>query len=161
MEDTRKKIKAVIFIVVPIIVIAVVVLLVKKYMPSREVVDLEAKYPLEEGEVLLVMQDEISEVKGRTFNQEIYIDLDTVVSFFNKRFYFDEKENLLIYTTPTETIKAEVGSSDYFINKSKKSFQTPIVKVEGGKVYIAVSYVEQFSPLETTLFEKPNRLVCK
>lgn len=161
MENTRKKIKAVIFIVVPIIVIAAVVLLVKKYMPSREVVDLEARYPLEEGEVLLVMQDEISEVKGRTFNQEIYIDLDTVVSFFNKRFYFDEKENLLIYTTPTETIKAEVGSSDYFINKSKKSFQTPIVKVEGGKVYIAVSYVEQFSPLETTLFEKPNRLVCK
>ncbi len=38
-----------------------------------------------------------------------YLPLDTVHTYLNDRFYADYNENLLLYTTPDEIIRAEGG----------------------------------------------------
>ncbi len=159
MEEHKKKIFAALILIVPVIVIIVVAILVRQWMPSKEVLPLTEYYPVEKGELLLIMQDEIYETKGLLIDNVAYIDYDTVVSHFNKRFYWDANENLLVYTTASQVIKAEVGAKAYFINKSKEATPYQIVKVVDDKAYIAIDYVKKFSNLEAVMYTEPNRVV--
>ena len=91
-------------------------------------------------------------------NGQIYLDVEFVQDSLNARFYWDNNENILIYTTPTDVIKAEVGSMDYYVTKVKNTMNYVIVKTEGQKVYVALDYVKQYSNIETAFYEMPNRL---
>ena len=91
-------------------------------------------------------------------NGQIYLDVEFVQASLNARFYWDNNENILIYTTPTDVIKAEVGSMDYYVTKVKNTMNYVIVKTEGQKVYVALDYVKQYSNIETAFYEMPNRL---
>lgn len=142
------------------IAIAAGIMMYSKFAPSKKVMDLYEYYQAEDNnDVTLILQNKIYEQKGKLIDGHIYVDYDTITTYFNKRFYLDNNESLLIYTTPTEIIKAEVGSKDYYINKSKKSMDYSIAKVEDGKVYIALDYVKEFSDVRYTLYEEPNRVV--
>ncbi|MEG1992241.1 MAG: glycosyl hydrolase family 18 protein, partial [Acetivibrio sp.] len=159
MEEQKKKIKVMIFLIVPVIVIILIAIMTKKFMPSKERMKLTEYYPVEDNEILLIMQDKLYEKKGLYIDGKAYIDYETVTKLFNKRFYFDANENILIYTTATEVMKAEVGEKKYYINKSKTNTEYPIVKIVGETTYIAVDYVAMFSNIKTTFYENPNRMV--
>lgn len=157
--DVRKKAFAGIALFLIIVVVTGVAFLIKKFLPNSEVVSLTQYYEVGNDEILVVLQDKVHEEKGLLIDGEAYIPYDTVANYLNKRFYWDANENLLIYTTATEIIKAEVGSSAYYINKSKTDTKYQIVKTNGDKVYVAVDYVKQFSNLEYEVYEEPNRIV--
>lgn len=163
MEQRKKKGTAIAAVIIGIIVIMVVVVLVKKFAPSKETKDLAEYYNIGENEYLVVVQNEVIEKHAINIDGEIYVDYNTVAENFNHRFYWDSNQNLLIYTTATEVIKAEVGSKAYFINKSKTETDYQIVKVNGDEVYVALDYISLFSNIEYELYENPNRLVvdCK
>lgn len=146
-------------IVLAIIVVCTVVAIVKSMTPSKEIMDLKEYYQVEENEILIFMENHQYEKKGLYVDNTIYVDYDTVVNYMNHRFYWDGYENILIYTTPTEIIKAEVGKSSYTVNKSETKTQYPIVKVNGDQVYVALEYVKQFSNVEYETFLDPNRVV--
>lgn len=147
--------------VLAVILVVVAVFLVKKFTPSKEVLPLTEYYELNEGEVMVILQDEIYDKTGYMIDGAIYLDYNTVVEKFNTRFYWDNNENVLIYTTPTEVIKAEVGSKDYYKNKSKSSMQSPIVKTNGDEVYVLLEYVQMFSDMRYEVYENPNRVVIE
>ncbi|WP_455718245.1 glycosyl hydrolase family 18 protein [Anaerosporobacter sp.] len=158
----KQKIRLTIISVILFLAIAITagIMMYSKFAPSKKVMDLYEYYQTaDEDDVVLILQNEIYEQKGKIIDGKIYVDYDTVTSYFNKRFYWDDNESLLIYTTPTEIIKSEVGSKDYYINKSKKSMDYAITKVEDGTVYIALDYVKEFSDVKYTLYEDPNRVV--
>ncbi|SFR62750.1 glycosyl hydrolase family 18 protein [Anaeromicropila populeti] len=144
---------------ITLILIVAGIFLVKKLIPSKEVMDLNEYYPVEKDSILVVLQDEVYEKQGLYLDGVPFIDYETVVDKFNKRFYWDEHENLLIYTTSSEVIKTEVGSEDYYENKSKASLTHQIVKTIGEQVYIALDYVRMFSNIEYEVFEEPARVV--
>ncbi|WP_238483737.1 glycosyl hydrolase family 18 protein [Anaerosporobacter faecicola] len=159
----KQKIRLTIIGVILFLAIAITagITMYSKFAPSKKVMKLEDYYQTagDDSSVVLVLQDKIYEQRGKLIDGQIYVDYDTVVTYFNKRFYWDDNESLLLYTTPTEIIKTEVGSKDYYINKSKKSMEYAIAKVEDGVVYIALDYVKEYSNLEYTMYEDPNRVV--
>lgn len=158
----KQKIRLTVISIILFLAIAITagIMMYSKFAPSKKVMDLYEYYQTDDNDdVILVLQNKIYEEKGKIIDGQIYVDYDTVTTYFNKRFYWDDKESLLIYTTPTEIIKAEVGSKDYYINKSKKSMDYAIAKVEGGTVYIALDYVKEYSDVKYTLYEEPNRVV--
>lgn len=158
----KQKIRLTVISIILFLAIAITagIMMYSKFAPSKKVMDLYEYYQTEDNDdVILVLQNKIYEQKGKIIDGQIYVDYDTVTTYFNKRFYWDDKESLLIYTTPTEIIKAEVGSKDYYINKSKKSMDYAIAKVEDGSVYIALDYVKEYSDVKYTLYEEPNRVV--
>jgi spore germination protein YaaH len=112
-----------------------------------------------EGEVQVILQDQLYEVKGLYEDDEVYVDFDMVQQYLNSRFYWDSKENLLLYTTSTAVISASTGSSDYYTNKSKSSKAYPIVKTSGDSVYVALDYVKEFSAFDYILYSDPDRVV--
>ena len=180
-----KKKSVPVFFVAAIIIISIVVLVVgniiDKRTPSKKHASEEDLYKLyrlydgytEDGDkisfegatkaadnqVAILLQNEL--VSNRAFidNGELYVDYEFVKNSLNNRFYWDNNENILIYTTPTDIVKASVGSQEYYVTKAKKTAEYTIVKTEGSKVYVALDFVKNYSNIEYTLYESPNR-VC-
>lgn len=143
------------------VVIIFAAVIIKKLTPSKEIMKLTDYYPLEKGEVLMIMQDRVYDQKALIEDGNIYVDYNTVIENFNKRFYWDNTENILSYTTPTEIIKTELGKKDYYVNKNKKSMDFPVVKSKGDKIYISIEFVKQFSDINYNYFKSPNRIVVQ
>lgn len=159
MDNQKKKVLAALLLVIPVVCIMAIIIIIKNTAPSKERIELTDYYPVEDGKVLLVMQDEIWEKPGLYLEGRVYVDYETVVSQFNSRFYWDANENIMIYTTPSQVIKAEVGSKEYFVNKSKTDVSYQIIKVIDDVAYIAEDYIELFSNVTSKFYENPNRMV--
>ncbi len=159
MAGKRRRKKSGMIIGVAIVLLVAIILFVGKFMPSGGMMELAEYYPVEEDRIMLVMQNNPYEEQGLYIDGVAYIDVETVQKYFNARFYWDANENVLIYTTPTEIIKASVGSKDYFVNKTKTTLNYQIVKTNGERAYVAIDYVKQYSNVEYEIFENPNRIV--
>ena len=146
-----------------LIVIILGAALVKKLTPSDEVMLLADYYPLEDTEVLVILQDQISEEKGMLLDGKVYLDYETVIQEFNHRFYWDHNENILTYTTPDEILQAEAGSNQYSVTKStiktNANTEYPIVKVFADQVYISIDFVAKYSDLDYQYYPDPNRVI--
>lgn len=148
-----------------ILAVAIGIYVVKKLTPGNEVMLLTDYYKVDDGEVLIILQDEIYDKPGIIADGNIYIDYETVIREFNHRFYWDQNENVLLYTTPTEIIQAEAVTNKYSITKSMIKTETvseyPIVKIYGDKVYIALDFVQKYSDLRYTFHVEPSRVVIE
>lgn len=145
--------------VILVILVIVAVALIKKYTPNKEYLELSEYYTVPEDEAMLILDDSVYEKNAKIIDGTIYIDLDTITDKFNHRFYWDAKENYLIYTTPTEIIKTELGSKDYYVNKPKSSENYVIVKMIENQVYVALDFVEKYSDITYTYYEEPARVM--
>lgn len=159
----RKTKQGVIAASVALIIIAIVisVAVLQKLTPSKERMELSEYYVVEDGQAMVIMQDRIFEENGLYEDGTVYLGYETVVEKFNKRIYWDSNENILIYTTPTEIIKAEPLSKDYYINKNKVSMDYPIVKIKSDKVYVSLDFVQKYSDMRYEFYENPNRIVIQ
>lgn len=148
-----------------LIIIIVISSLAKTLTPSREVMQLMDYYKVSDDEVLIILQNEVYQQSGRLINDKVYIDLDTVQTYFNHRFYWDNNENTLTYTTPDEIIRTKSGSKKYSVIKNIISTDTdtdyPVVEVFADKVYISLDFVRQYSDLDYAFYTEPNRVVIK
>ena len=164
----RNKSKYVMFGSALIIIILLVVfgaVMINKLIPSKETMPLTEYYSVEQGEVLIVLQNEIYEKNALLINDKIYVDYDTVKDELNSRFYWDYNENILTFTTPNEILQAEAGNNGYTTTKSviktSADMEYPIVKVFADEVYIALDFVQQYSDIQVEFYEGPNRVVIK
>ncbi|MFU0825966.1 MAG: GH18 domain-containing protein [Lachnoclostridium sp.] len=146
------------FIIILVVIGAAVV---KKYMPSKEVMELTEYYKLDKDEVLIIMQDKIYDQKALLKNGKVYLDYNTVTDMLNKRFYWDDNEKILSYTTPSEVIRTDLDSNFYYVNGEKEKTDYPIVTMKGNTVYIAAKFVKQYSDMHYKYYENPNRLVIE
>ncbi len=142
-----------------ILVVIAAVFLIKKYTPSKELMDKEAYFHLEEEDDLaIIMQDTKIEDLGIVLDGRPYVSTGVIRTYLNPRFYWDSTENLYIYTTPTEMITAHVGDKQYTIDKQNVTVDYQIVKVEDGIAYVDLEYVKQYTAMDYTYLEDPNRV---
>ncbi len=146
-------------VVVAIIIICVVLVIKDKMTPSDEHMELTEYYQVKQDEILVFMENYQYEKTGLYIDNTVYIDYDTVEQYINKRFYWDNNENLLIYTTPTDIIKVTAGEKDYVVNKSEEKTDYQVVRVKGDQVYVALEFVKKYSNVEYEVFLEPNRVV--
>ena len=142
-----------------ILVIAAAVFLLKKYSPSKEPMDLELYFQMEEeNELAIIVQNTLIENKGIVLNGKPYVSTEVVKEYLNDRFYWDSAENIYIYTTPTEMITAHVGENQYSVDKKHTDVDYQIIKVEDGTAYVALEYVQQHTAMDYEYMEAPNRV---
>ena len=147
---------AVIFL---ILVIGAAAFLIKKYSPSKERMDLELYFQMEEeNELAIIIQNTLIEDNGIVLDGRPYISVEVVRKYLNDRFYWDSTENLYIYTTPTEMITAHVGESHYTIDKQNVTTDYQILKVQDGTAYVALEYVQLYTAMDYEYMETPNRV---
>lgn len=130
--------------------------------PSNEVMKLTDYYKVEDEEVMIILQDNIYEKKGKLIEEEIYLDYETVVEIFNHRFYWDGREEKIVYTSPTEIIRAEEGSYEYSVESHEKTLynaEAPLVRKVSDELYISLNFVEEYSDIRSEFYEDPNRVI--
>ena len=167
----KKRTASAAFVIVVIILAIVVIVvgnMIEKRTPSKkhisreellEIYGLNNESPIEsEKRAAIVLQNSIVEEKAMVEDGIVYLDYEFVKNRINDKFYWDTNENVLIFTTPVDVIKVEVGSRDYYVTKAKNTADYVIVKVNGSKVYVAVNFVKQYSNITYSYYEEPARL---
>ena len=159
MNKQKKLMIPFIALLVLAVIITAIALLVRRYMPSNKEMPLNDYFKVSEGEMQVILQDQIYDTKALYEEGRIYVDFGMVHDYLNPRFYWDSGENQLLYTTSTAVISASVDSNDYYTNKSKASMDYPIVKVKGDTAYVALDYVKEHTALDYKKYDKPDRVV--
>lgn len=113
-----KKIKLISAVVVVIIIGLMTAFFIYKFSPSKEVMELSEYYNLtSEEEMAIILQDTISDEKGLYSDGIPYISYSMVKELFNKKFYWDANEHIMILTRPQEIIKIQPDTAEITVNK--------------------------------------------
>lgn len=151
---------AVVLLIAVIVLFMVCSSILKKYMPTKEVEDLNDYYALTSEEQMAVIKDNtVLEAKGICVDGKAYLDYNTVHDALNERFYWDANENVLLYTTPTDLVTVNAGENWYFVTKAENATDYTIARVDGDTLYVAIDFVQQYTNMAYTYFESPNRVV--
>ena len=169
-KKTGTTVALVVFFVVLIMAAVTGLQLAKKYMPSKEMQNLNEYFGISGEEVAIFYDGEILEEKARRNESGIYFNLNTVKELFNDRFYYDYHEDILIYTMPTEIRCMAPGDTGYslyenFQGESKNyevDYGFPVVLKEGEEIYVngdkfLQDYVYHLGSIE--VLEDPDRIV--
>ncbi len=158
----KKKIIPAIIAIALIFIILLVsggVTLLQKFSYSKEHMNLNEYYNINnENEVAIVLQNELIDIKARRFDGAYYLDLDSVHSLLDERFYVDNNENLLIYTTADDVVKNPIGTSVYTSYGEEKDAGYMISRMDGETMYIALDYVKHFINFSYEPFDEPARI---
>lgn len=153
----KKKIIPVLIAVLLIVIIlagAAGAFLFERYSYSKEPADLDAYFGLvNEEDVAIVLNDAIVEEKGILYEGHCYLDLETVHTYLNDRFYVDYNEGLLLYALPDEVVSIAVGetTADGYVAAFERE----------GTAYLALEYVKQYSDFNFTLYTEPDRVLLE
>ncbi len=167
---TKRTVQGLFAAILVILVISVIVVgnIIEKRTPSKKHIsngELLAIYGLGEddsdGQAAIILQDSLVEEKALVDNGQVYLEYSFVKANIDDKFYWDNNENVLIYTTPTDIIKADLGSGEYYVSKTKNETDYTIVKVIGSKTYIAMEYIMLYSNVEYSYYENPSRVCIK
>lgn len=152
-------IKAAIFVILIASVIGGA-LLIKKFGPSKDMVNVDKYYGIEkENQLAITIDNEVVGAKGMLYDGKPYVEYAVVRDYLNGRFYLDVNENILLYTLSDGTIRVDVGSKDYTLQKETKSKDYVILKMEGSAAYIALDFVQEYTNISFELFEEPDRVM--
>ncbi len=161
----KKKIIPVLTVLILIFIILLIVLVgrkVKEYMPSNEQQDLETYFGItSEDEIAMELNHNIIEEKAFRKGDEIYISYTYIHDELNDRFYWDTNENILLYTTASNTVKAFADSKEYYIGKKKTSKDYEIVLVDKEHVYVALDFVAEYTNLTYEQYAEPERVLLR
>ncbi len=124
---------------------------ISKYIPTKDRMDLNEYYGLvAEGEAALILGTEKLEQRGIIAGEEGYLPLDVVNTYLNQRYYWDAESQQILYATPSEVTSmpasTEAGSE---------------VWLRDGTVYLSLSYIRQYTDLDTYIYENPGRIAIQ
>ncbi|MBO4807771.1 MAG: chitinase [Lachnospiraceae bacterium] len=161
--------------IVLIILIAGIALggkLIEKYSYSDEMDNLEEYFGITDpNQVPILYRGEKLETKLLNKNGQLYLDLDSVHELLNERFYWDNRENWLLYATPTAKMVNQIGASSYTVTNGMgyeseiegEDLGYPISFTEGeGEsevLYVALEYVHKFTNFHYEVYEDPKRVI--
>ncbi len=162
MKDKIIPVVAVLSLIFIILVSIIVGKKIKQYVPNSEEQNLEEYFGITaDDEIAIELNHSIIEEKALLRNGEIYLDYNYVHDYLNDRFYWDTNENILLYTTSSDVIKAFADSKDFYTGRKKDSKSYKIVLVDVDKTYIALDYVAQYTDMEYEYIEEPGRVLVQ
>uniref|UniRef100_UPI0040578AF5 glycosyl hydrolase family 18 protein n=1 Tax=Acetatifactor sp. TaxID=1872090 RepID=UPI0040578AF5 len=129
-------------------------ILYDKYSYSKETVDMNEYYQVSGEQSAIILQDEMVEEKAIIRGNVCYLDLATVHKYLNEIFYVDYAENLLLYTTATETVRVNLGETSYSTDAGNMDVGYTIAYVENDTVYVALDYVKQYTNFSYDVYDR-------
>ena len=151
MDKKYKPIIAVVAMVILVAILGLVTHVVMKYIPSSKKMDMNEYYgEMAEGEIALVIGTEKLEERGLVDGDRVYLPLDVVNTYLNQRYYWDSDNQQILYATPSEL--TSVSASSEAGDK---------VWVKDGKVYLNLTYVQEYTDLDAYITKDPYRIAIQ
>lgn len=133
--------------------------IIERYSYSKERADLNEYFQITgDDDVAIILQNEQLEERARLLDGVYYVDLATVHTYFNDRFYEDQTEGLLLYTLPEDIVRCVIGTSEVSTADGVKDLGYLPARYEGDTLYVALDYVKQYTNFSYEAFERPNRI---
>ena len=129
-------------------------MLYEKYSYSKERADLTKYFNVNENERAIILQDEKLAEKAIIKNGTCYLDKETSDTYLNEIFYVDLGEQILLYTTATEVIRVDFGSSIMKVNGVETDLGYEIVYMENDTIYLALDYVKMFTNFSYEMYDQ-------
>lgn len=159
-----KKVIPMIIAVLLIVVVGAIAFggkILDKYSYSKELADLDEYYGVtdasvgaEDGNLAIVLQDEMIAEQAVLKEGTVYFDLDTVQKYFNEIFYADMNEQKLLFTSAEDTFTALFGEKSYSDSEGVHGTEYTICYYTGDILYIAAEYVKQFANFSYERFDR-------
>lgn len=151
MNKKYKPVIAVAVLVILVAILGIVTHVVMKYIPSSEKMDLNEYYgEMADGEIALVIGTEKLEERGLVDGDRVYLPLDVVNTYLNQRYYWDSANQQILYATPSELTSASASSE-----------AGDKVWVKDDKVYLNLTYVQEFTDLDAYITKDPYRITIQ
>ena len=151
MNKKYKPVIAVAVLVILVAILGIVTHVVMKYIPSSEKMDLNEYYgEMADGEIALVIGTEKLEERGLVDGDKVYLPLDVVNTYLNQRYYWDSVNQQILYATPSELTSASASSE-----------AGDKVWVKDDKVYLNLTYVQEFTDLDAYITKDPYRIAIQ
>lgn len=151
MNKKYKPVIAVAVLVILVAILGIVTHVVMKYIPSSEKMDLNEYYgEMTDGEIALVIGTEKLEERGLVDGDRVYLPLDVVNTYLNQRYYWDSANQQILYATPSELTSASASSE-----------AGDKVWVKDDKVYLNLTYVQEYTDLDAYITKDPYRIAIQ
>lgn len=156
--------KRVVTVLVPVVLIFIVIAvalgsqIVERYSYSKNKADLNEYFGIAQAdEVAMVVQDTLVEEKAKFKDSLVYFALSTVEKYFTDRFYVNQGEQVLLFTTDTDVIQINIGdgSDVMYVSGAGQDLGYQAAFYEGDVLYIAADYVKQYANFEYQLYDEP------
>lgn len=154
------------------------VLYPEKYAYSTEEADLYSYYGVTgDIDAAIILQDapggqysEIGQIEdiAKYYDGHVYFSIDTIKKLFSNRFYVNETENVLIYSTSDSLFTVKIGNESNGVYKSEDinalgNFEATDYLIarydEQGNLYIAADYVRRYANFEYAYYGTPGRVL--
>ena len=138
----------------------------EKYSYSKETIDSAEYFGIYNADEVGIMHgDQMLDVRAKLIDGACYLDLDTVRSLLNGRFYVGKstmdapEQDLLLYALPEDLVRSVIGTKEWSTEAGgtvTESF-APAVRVDD-TVYLSLDFVRNYANFSYTLYTDPNRI---
>ncbi|MCF0132485.1 MAG: SH3 domain-containing protein [Blautia sp.] len=151
MKQNRKPILMVCVLILLLILIGGTSFVIKRFMPSKDRVDLNEYYgTLDENRAHVILNAKQADGQALIADGMVYLPLDFVTSKLNQSFYFDQEGNQILYASPGDISNVPVSEEP-----GGEAF------LKDGKLYLQMDYILRYTNLYTEFLEDPSRIVIQ
>lgn len=121
-------------------------LFLKRYMPTKELADIEELFQAGDDKVAVVLNEELQGTQGLYVNGQTYLPVEWVNEQLNERFYWDNQEKLMVYTLPESIVYANaqtIGASGH-----------PLLWVTGEQVYLSIGLIANYTDIRMSVYDQ-------
>ena len=127
---------------------------------STKHVDLKTVFEVKEGSYPLIIDGALSEYRAYEMDGQLYLNRRIVASEIDCRFYYDELNDRVLYTTEDTTYTFAPDSKEYVDSEGNKtSLSYAPIKENANGIYIALDFINFKRTMFTySVYEEPKRI---
>ena len=162
MKKKLLPVLTVLCLIILVIGVGMVTLLIKRYAPSKEKMDGAEYFQLTgEDEAALIVNRAVTGEKVKIIDGRYYVENAVVGKYINGRFYWDGKQNVMLYTLPTEEFQITPDTQEYQTSQGLQSVGYVILKSQGDTFYLDLEFVAAYTDMTYMVYENPNRVAIQ
>ncbi len=146
----KKKVLPAIFIIALILIIGGIYagqIAYQHYSYSTEKADLNSYFKIsDEQDTAIILGNEMISERARLIDGYYYMDFPTVQKLLNDRFYYGQADNVLVYTTASKIITAEIDGKTWADSEGGSGTEDYVIaKTDGDTLLLALEYVKKYT----------------
>lgn len=153
-----------------ILLLAAAVCLILRFAPTNKRMSWEEYFgTIKDHEAAIVLQDEILTDARALISEEgtVYLPHELVRDSLNERFFLDEENGQILFTTATKTFVIPIGSASYTVidgalpedPTEEAAYQEEIVlSREDGSLYLSLGFLSQYTDIASVYDEETHHV---
>ena|GEM_PF-13339 len=143
----------------------VAILLIRKYTPTTARMSEEEYFgTLPADELAVILQDEIAEDHALLRDGALYLDYDQVLANITTRFYWDEPNEQLLYTTADDTYRIPLNEAAYTTADGEQTYERTILLSDGsgdGGMYLSADFLQQYVNVDCSMEDGASHVLVR